>query len=132
MRGKETTDLDGRQMGIKGVTPNLQRKVTMERDRSSKKSRRAVKLVAMFIALFAVTSIQSGSAFSEVKCYKGNTQGGNYVGELSSVTNLQNAGRDCNSTYPDCQGQCLGCIYDSDFVQDICFDSSGNKFLNPN
>ena len=83
----------------------------MGKDRSSKKSRPAVKL--MFVALIAMTAIQSGSAFSEVKCYKGDTQAGNHIGDLSSVTNLQNAGRDCNSTYPDCQGQCLGCIYDS-------------------
>ena len=103
----------------------------MGKDRSSKKSRPAVKLAAMFVALIAMTAIQSGSAFSEVKCYKGNTQAGNYVGNLSSVINLQNAGRDCNSTYPDCQGQCLGCVYDTDFTQDICYDSTGQKFLNP-
>jgi hypothetical protein len=103
----------------------------MGKVRSSKKIRPTVKLAAMFVALIAMTAIQSGSAFSQVKCYKGNTQSGNYIGDLSSVINLQNAGRDCNSTYPACQGQCLGCIYDSDFVQDICYDSTGKKFLNP-
>jgi hypothetical protein len=103
----------------------------MGKDRSSKKSRPAVKLAAMFVALIALTAILSGSAFSEVKCYKGNTQEGNYIGDLSTVSNLQSAGRDCNSTYPACQGQCLGCIYDSDFIQDICYDSTGKKFLNP-
>ena len=97
----------------------------MGKDRSSKKSRPAVKL--MFVALIAMTAFQSKSAFSQVKCYKGDTQAGNLIGELSRVITLQNAGRDCNSTYPDCQGQCIGCIYDSNLAKDICYDSSGTK-----
>ncbi len=101
----------------------------MGKDRSSKKSRPAVRLTVMFVALIAMTAILSGPVFSQVKCYKGNTDEGNYVGDLSSVTNIQNAGQDCNSTYPACEGQCLGCVYDSDMTEDICYDGMGNKFL---
>ena len=97
----------------------------MGKDRSSKKSRPAVKL--MFVALIAMTAFQSKSAFSQVKCYKGDTQAGNFIGEVSVIT-LQNAGRDCNSTYPACQGQCIGCIYDSNLSKNICYDSLGTIF----
>ena len=46
----------------------------MGKDRSSKKSRPAVKL--MFVALIAMTAFQSKSAFSQVKCYKRGYPGG--------------------------------------------------------
>ena len=60
-----------------------------------------------------------------VSCYKGNNDEGNYIGELS-VNNRLNAARDCNLTYEDCKGQCLGCIVDSNFSQ-VCYDKEGKN-----
>jgi hypothetical protein len=33
--------------------------------------------------------------------------------------------------YYDCRGRCVGCIYDYDYVHDVCVDASGRTFLRP-
>jgi hypothetical protein len=118
-------------MNIYVKSIRLQRKVAMDTERSSKKSRPAFKAAILFVVLIAMTAIHSKSAFSQISCYKGNVQEGNYIGDLSSVTTPDNAAQDCNSLYDECQGQCLACIYDDDLTEDICYDGLGNKFLKP-
>jgi len=93
----------------------------------------AVRAAVMIVAFFVAATAPLRPAYTQdesfdVSCYKGNTDMGNYVGNLT-VNTPQNAGQDCNSTYYDCQGKCLGCFPDSDFTEDVCYDDSGRKFL---
>jgi len=86
----------------------------------------------MAVAFLLVAAVPANQAYSQdesisVSCYKGNTEGGNYIGEIT-VSELQNAARDCNTEYVGCQGACLGCVVDSDANQ-VCYDSEGNKVL---
>ncbi len=85
-------------------------------------------MLAAFLMLFS--EIQTKQAYAQdetitVSCFKGNTDQGNYLGEIS-VSNSLNAASDCNNEYGECEGQCLGCFVDSDFNQ-ICYDVGGNK-----
>jgi hypothetical protein len=90
----------------------------------------AALLVVVFLvaANFLVKPAYTQQENIDVSCYQGNTEEGNYIGNLT-VTTPQNAGQDCNSTYYGCQGQCLGCFPDSDFTEDVCYDNNGRRFL---
>jgi len=61
-----------------------------------------------------------------VSCFKGNLDEGNNVGELT-VSKAENAGRDCNNFYQECQGQCVGCLYDYESSRQVCYDANGTK-----
>ena len=61
-----------------------------------------------------------------VSCFKGNSDEGNYVGNVT-VTYPTNAGQECNTTYYACDGQCLGCFTDPKSDQQVCYDKSGGK-----
>lgn len=102
----------------------------MESIGSSKKSSPAIRAMVVLGILIAVTAIPVSPAISQVSCYKGDVQEGNYIGEIDSTAS-ENAGADCNSFYDDCQGQCLGCIYDDNLTEDVCYDNQGNKFIKP-
>ncbi len=59
------------------------------------------------------------------KCYKGNTDEGNYVGDIS-LNDPGNAGAECNGEYIDCEGQCVGCVLDAENNR-VCFDNDGKQ-----
>ena len=104
----------------------------MEMDGLALKKRVAVKAAVLAAGILLAAIAATGPAYSQdesitVSCYKGNTEEGNYIGNIS-VNNPQNAGNDCNQEYDDCQGQCLGCVIDSDSNQ-VCYDNSGKKIL---
>ncbi len=83
-------------------------------------------VLSMLVAAIPAKQAYSQDETIEVSCFKGNTDEGSYVGEIS-VNNPFNAARDCNLEYvEDCQGRCLGCFTDSNFNQ-VCFDMEGNK-----
>lgn len=63
-----------------------------------------------------------------VSCFKGNLDEGNYIGNVK-VTKPENAGQDCNTTYYDCQGECLGCFPDKDLDRQVCYDNAGKKIM---
>jgi hypothetical protein len=105
----------------------------MDMDRCAKKSGAAVKAAVLVVAFLVAATVPVNPAHTqdesiEVSCYKGNTQEGNYVGNLT-VNTPENAGQDCNSTYYDCRGKCLGCFPDSEFTEDVCYDNAGRRFL---
>lgn len=62
----------------------------------------------------------------DVTCYKGNTEEGNQVGNVT-VTNPTDAGQACNSTYYDCDGKCIGCYYDQNQGKTFCFNNAGDN-----
>jgi hypothetical protein len=105
----------------------------MNKKRSAKKSGATGWAAAGVVAFLLVATSLVNSAYTqdeniEVSCYKGNTEEGNYVGNLT-VNTPENAGQDCNSNYYQCQGECLGCFPDSDFTEDVCYDNEGRRFL---
>jgi hypothetical protein len=84
----------------------------------------------IFILIVAVTATVK-TAYSqdesiEVSCYKGNSEEGNYVGNVS-VNSPANAGQECNSAYYNCDGKCVGCYYDQKHDKTVCYDNSGGK-----
>ncbi len=81
--------------------------------------------VILFLAAIPAKPAYSQDENIKVSCYKGNTDQGNYVGELS-VNNVFNSARECNLEYDACQGKCLGCAVDSNFNQ-VCYDNEGKK-----
>lgn len=90
-----------------------------------------VAVMVIAVAFSAMVPVKPAQAYDEattVSCYVGNPEDGNYVGDLT-LPDPENSGRECNSLYAECQGECSGCFSDSDITQDICYDSTGKKFL---
>jgi hypothetical protein len=89
-------------------------------------------MAALLAALFLVAApMQPSYAEDEnitVSCFKGNLDEGNNIGELT-VNNVEDGGKDCNNSYEDCQGQCLGCIFDYNLSRQVCYDGNGEKIL---
>lgn len=84
-------------------------------------------IVTLIVAV--TTMVQTAYAEDEsieVSCYKGNTEEGNFVGSLT-VTRPANAVQDCNATYYDCDGTCVGCYYDPKLDKKVCFDKTGEN-----
>jgi hypothetical protein len=105
----------------------------MDMIRLARKSCLTVKVAVLVVILLVAADLQVKPAYTQeenidVSCYQGNTEEGNYIGNLS-VTTPENAGQDCNSFYYACQGECLGCFPDSDFTEDVCYDNNGRRFL---
>lgn len=59
-----------------------------------------------------------------VSCYRDNRA----IGTVA-VFDMATAAAACNRTYYDCRGQCIACVFDNDFVDDVCTDASGRTFL---
>ncbi len=96
------------------------------------KKRPSVKAAVLAVAFLLGAAAQAIPAYSQdesitVSCYKGDTEEGNFIGNIS-VNDPHNAGNDCNNEYEACQGQCLGCVIDSDFNQ-VCYDNTGMKSM---
>ncbi len=92
----------------------------------------AVRVPLVAFALLGILTAPYPSAADDeeitVRCYKGKLDDGIYIGDLT-VNHPENAGRDCNQTYIDCQGECLGCFQDTNLDRTVCYDTSGGKFL---
>ena len=93
--------------------------------------KRGVAVITPFIifTLFVTVAATVKQAYPQdeaidVSCYKGISQEGIYVGNVT-VTKPASAGETCNSTYYDCDGKCVGCYYDQNLSKTICFDKSG-------
>lgn len=87
-----------------------------------------IAVLATTLFLTAAIPVQKASAENEsitVSCFKGNSEEGNYIGEIS-VNRLQDAASDCNQEYYECHGGCLGCVIDSENNQ-VCYDIDGEK-----
>ncbi|MDD2337476.1 MAG: hypothetical protein PHD01_12960 [Geobacteraceae bacterium] len=87
--------------------------------------------IAVLIMAFILTSaipVQQAYAEDEsitVSCFKGNSEEGNYIGEIS-VNHLRDAASDCNQEFDGCHGDCLGCVTDSEDNQ-VCYDKNAEK-----
>lgn len=88
------------------------------------------KLIGVCILLLIALSGSVAPTLADesvtVACYAGNQSVGSVV-----VFNLADAARACNSMYYDCRGRCVGCIYDYDYVHDVCVDVSSRTYLRP-
>jgi hypothetical protein len=82
-------------------------------------------LAFLLVSVVPVKQAHSQDESISVSCYKGNSEEGNYIGEIT-VNELQNAAQDCNSEYLQCQGVCLGCVIDSNDNQ-VCYNMEGNE-----
>ncbi len=107
--------------------------------RTANKCGAAVRTVALIVMVPAAATTMVGPAYAlgedpsevqgetiNVSCFKGNLDAGNYIGSVT-VTNRQNAGRSCNSTYYDCEGKCLGCFPDANRDRQVCYDNEGQE-----
>jgi len=84
----------------------------------------------LVMAFLLIGTIQTSPAYADdesitVSCFKGNSEEGNYIGEIS-VNQVRDAASDCNQAYQGCQGACLGCVIDAE-NQQVCFDPNGEK-----
>lgn len=84
----------------------------------------------LVMALLLIGTIQMRQAYADdesitVSCFKGNSEEGNYIGEIT-VNQVRDAASDCNQAYQGCQGACLGCVIDTENYQ-VCFDPNGEK-----
>jgi len=105
----------------------------MEMERLARKSDAAVGMTVLIVTflVFGIVPVKPASAQDNdftVSCYRGNLEEGNNVGDIS-VKDPQTAGETCNRTYYECNGKCLGCFFDYDLSEDVCYDSIGMKFL---
>lgn len=85
-------------------------------------------VLAMACVLSLAIPVQQACADDEsimVSCFKGNSEEGNYVGEIT-VNYLRDAAPDCNQEFEGCQGACLGCVIDEQYNQ-VCYDMNGEK-----
>jgi hypothetical protein len=84
----------------------------------------------LLIALSVSVAITLADESVSATCYLNQSVGNVSVGSVV-VFNVANAAQACNSMYNDCRGRCIGCIYDNDYVHDVCVDVSGRTFLRP-
>lgn len=87
-------------------------------------------IAVLAMALFMTTAIPVQQAYAEdesimVSCFKGNSEEGNYIGDIS-VNHIRDAASDCNQEFEGCQGDCLGCVVDSENNQ-VCYDKDAEK-----
>ncbi len=105
----------------------------MDMDRSARKNGAIVRAAVLIVTFVVAAIAPANPAYPQdenitVSCYKGNLEEGNYIGDLT-VTDPENAGQNCNSLYYDCNGRCVGCFFDPDLSEDVCYDNAGKKFL---
>jgi len=80
-----------------------------------------VLMVTGFMALvFAAQSIS-------IVCYK-DAKSALPVGTVV-VFDVADAPQVCMNMYYDCLSGCIGCYHDFDYVEDVCVDIQGNRFL---
>jgi hypothetical protein len=87
-----------------------------------------IAVLAMVVFFALAIPAQQASAENEsitVSCFKGSSEEGNYIGEIS-VNRLRDAASDCNQEFPACQGGCLGCVVDSENNQ-VCYGMDGER-----
>jgi hypothetical protein len=77
----------------------------------------ALTLIQILPPVFAEESITTD-------CYRDNRS----IGNVSVYEGL-NAAAMCNSLYYDCKGKCIACYHDFDYIDYVCVDASGRKFL---
>jgi len=82
--------------------------------------------IFLLIALSALLTATRADESVTAACYAGNRSVGSVV-----VFSVSDAARACNSLYYDCRGGCVGCVYDYDYVRNVCSDVSGRTFLRP-
>ncbi len=87
-------------------------------------------MAVLAVVSLLAAAIPAKTAFSQnesisVSCYKGNTEEGNYIGDIT-VNSVFNSAQDCNQEYEQCRGQCLGCVIDSNDNQ-VCYDNNGYR-----
>ncbi len=85
---------------------------------------------AIWVALLLALAAAPDPAYPQdetitASCFKGNTDEGNHVGDIS-VNDPRNAGSYCNGEYIDCAGECIGCVPDAEDNQ-VCYDSDGRR-----
>ena len=61
-----------------------------------------------------------------VTCYKNNSRIGTAIVFPPKVST---SGQLCNSVYYDCQQDCIGCVHDFDYIENVCYDKSRRAFL---
>jgi hypothetical protein len=109
---------------------NLKGEMGMEMKCSMVKKYVSATLSVLAMVFFLTAAIPVQQAFSSdesivASCFKGNSEEGNYIGDIT-VDKVIDAASDCNEGYEGCQGQCLGCVTDSSDVQ-ACYDVNGEK-----
>lgn len=105
----------------------------MDRAKWLKKRNNIFRMAAASAVVLGVLVMPVSSAFTDgesvsVSCYKGNPDQKEFLGSMM-VFAPELAGQSCNSFYYNCYGKCFGCFSDFDLTEDVCYDSSGRKFL---
>ncbi len=88
---------------------------------------RPLAAAAIFLSLIVILGpIGSASAKENmpVTCYKD----GSRIGTVT-VFDWKAAAATCNTVLHDCEGECVGCFRDFDYVNDVCIDTKGHVFL---
>jgi hypothetical protein len=109
------------------------RKEIADMEGATEKKRRTDRATVFLFTLIiaAIIPVNAAQTYSEavsVSCYIEDTEMGNSIGNLT-VPFPENAGQGCNSMYSGCKGKCIGCVSDFDITEDVCYDSTGRKFL---
>ncbi len=89
---------------------------------------RAALLAAVLVAASASVQLAHTEENINVSCYKGDKDDGSYLGTVM-VFSPEAAAPQCNALYYACKGKCYGCFSDFDLGGDVCYDSSGKRFL---
>lgn len=90
-----------------------------------------VTILLLTVILVAIIPVDAAWTYDEVvsvSCYEGNPEDGSCIGTLT-VPFPENSAQGCNSMYSDCKGKCVGCVSDFDITENVCYDSTGRKFL---
>lgn len=94
------------------------------------KSDTFTKKFLILLATFLLCAILGAALWTNadenmpVTCYKGSSR----IGTVT-VFDWRTAAATCNTVLYECRGACVGCFRDSDYVADVCIDSTGRTFL---
>ncbi len=91
-----------------------------------------VRAALLIAAVLVVAAASVQPAYTDeninVSCYKGDKDGGDYLGTVMAFSPAAAASQ-CNALYFACKGKCYGRFSDFDLGGDVCYDSSGREFL---
>ena len=97
-----------------------------------KRKRGAIHRALLGAAALVAAAASVQTAYTDenlnVSCYKGDKEGGTYLGTVM-VFSPEAAAPQCNALYYACKGKCYACFSDFDLGGEVCYDSTGKEFL---
>jgi len=83
-------------------------------------------IVTAYATVTPVYAFDDGKESVDVTCYKKDDEGSISIGNVT-ITRAVTAAVNCNATYVDCKDKCIGCFYDQNLGETVCYNAAQEK-----